>query len=216
MHTFPASQLAAQMRWRYACKKFDPTRQIPVADWAALEEALILAPSSFGLQPWKFVVVTNPDVKLELQGHSWGQTQVRDASHLVVFAIRKTIDAQDVERYVQRIVEVRGVTPESLAGLRKSTLKFVQSPPPGMHLDEWAARQVYIALGTFMTAAAVLGIDTCPLEGINPAKYDDLLQLPSHGYATCVACAAGYRAADDKYALVPKVRFAADDMILRI
>lgn len=216
MHTFPPDRLTAQMRWRYACKKFDPQRTIPPDVWSALEDSLVLSPSSFGLQPWKFVVVTNPDVKAQLTSHSWGQRQVRDSSHLVVFAIRKTISAEDVNRYVERIVHVRGVAPETVAGYRKVMLNFVENPPPGMNLDEWAARQVYIALGTFMTAAATMGVDTCPLEGIEPEKYDEVLQLPQHGYATSVACAAGYRAEDDKYAQLAKVRFATEDMIVRI
>jgi nitroreductase len=216
MRTLPPDRLAAQMRWRYACKKFDPRRTIPADVWAVLEESLVLSPSSFGLQPWKFVVITNPDVKAQLVPLSWGQGQVRDASHLVVFAIRKTISAEDVDRYVERIVHIRGVAAETIAGYRKVMLNFVENPPPGLDLDDWAARQVYIALGTFMTAAAVVGIDTCPLEGIEPAKYDEVLQLPQHGYATAVACAAGYRAEDDKYAQLAKVRFATEEMILRI
>ena len=108
------------------------------------------------------------------------------------------------------------VAPETIAGYRKVMLNFVENPPPGINLDEWATRQVYIALGTFMTAAAVMGVDACPLEGIQPEKYDEVLQLPQHGYATAVACAAGYRSEDDKYAQLAKVRFATEEMIVRI
>jgi nitroreductase len=215
MDTLPPESLEGQLRWRYACKKFDREKKIPPDVWRALEQSLVLTPSSFGLQPWKFVVVTDPATKEQLLPISWGQSQVSDASHIVVLAIRKSISAEDVERYVRRIAEVRGVPVESLAGYRKVMLGFVQRPPEGVDLDEWAARQVYIALGTFMTAAAVIGVDTCPLEGILPEKYDELLELKESGYATVVACAAGYRSPDDRHALLPKVRFPTEEMVLR-
>ncbi|QDT56426.1 Putative NAD(P)H nitroreductase YfkO [Caulifigura coniformis] len=214
MSLLKPSELEAQMRWRYACKKFDSERFIPPEMWSALENSLILAPSSFGLQPWKFVVVRTRELKEQLMGASWGQTQVRDCSHLVVFAARHPMSEADVHRFLDRIVHVRGVTRESLAGFQKVMLAFLAKPPEGLSLTEWAARQAYIALGTFMTAAAALGVDTCPLEGIAPAKYDDILGLPALGYHTIVACAAGYRAAYDRYATVPKVRFATEDVVL--
>ncbi len=214
MSLLKPSELDAQMRWRYVCKKFDAQREIPADAWAALEHSLILSPSSFGLQPWKFVVVTTRAVKEQLVPASWGQTQVRDCSHLVVFGARKPMSESDVHRYIDRIVQVRAVPRESLAGFQKVMLGFLAKPPEGLTLDEWAARQAYIALGTFMTAAASIGVDTCPLEGIVPAKYDEILGLPALGYHTEVACAAGYRAADDRYAAVPKVRFATEDVVL--
>jgi nitroreductase len=207
--------LETQLRWRYACKRFDAERTIPPDVWTALEQSLVLTPSSFGLQPWRFVVISDPAVKEQLQPLTWGQRQVRDASHVVVFAIRKPITVADIERYIERITHVRGVTVESLEKFRNSMLKFVQHPPAGVNIDEWASRQVYIALGTFMTAAATMGIDTCPLEGLQPEEYDALLGLPEAGYATVVACAAGYRSADDKYAHLPKVRFPAEELIDR-
>jgi nitroreductase len=209
-------ELETQLRWRYACKKFDAQRVIPAETWSALEQSLILSPSSFGLQPWKFVVVTTRDVKERLVAASWGQSQVRDASHLVVFAARHPMTAKDVERYLDRIVHVRGVTRESLAGFQKVMLGFLAKPPEGLSLNEWAARQAFIALGTFMTAAAAIGLDTCPLEGIEPAKYDEILGLSALGYQTVVACASGYRAHDDRYAQVPKVRFATEDVVLHL
>jgi nitroreductase len=207
-------ELDAQMRWRYACKKFDADRTIPTDTWAALEQALILSPSSFGLQPWKFVVVKTREMKERLVPASYGQSQVRDCSHLVVFAARNPMTEHDVHRFLDRIVHVRGVTRESLAGFQKVMLAFLAKPPEGLSLNEWAARQAFIALGTFMTAAAAIGLDTCPLEGIVPDKYDEILDLPAMGYQTVVACAAGYRSADDRYATVPKVRFATEDVVL--
>lgn len=205
-----------QLRWRYATKKFDPGRSISPADWQALAEALVLTPSSFGLQPWKFWVVTNQDVKAKLLPLSWKQAQVVDGSHVVVFAARKDLSAADVDRYVARTAEIRGLAVENLAGFRKMLIGALVPPPPGFDINEWAAKQCYIALGNFMTAAALMGIDTCPMEGIEPAKYDAALGIADQGYATVVACVAGYRAADDKYATTPKVRFSLSDVIQEV
>jgi len=203
-----------QLEWRYATKKFDPTKPISDADWATLEQALILTPSSFGLQPWKFVVVTDPTTKAKLPPISWGQRQVVEASHVVVFAIRQNLTEADIDKYLARIVEVRGGTVEALAGFRRMMVGGLLNG--AMNLSQWASLQAYIALGQFMTTAAMLGIDTCPMEGIEPAKYDEVLGLPALGYATVVACVAGYRASDDKYAAIPKVRFQAEDVVLRL
>ena len=105
---------------------------------------------------------------------------------------------------------------ESLAGFRKVLMTSLVPPPDGFDIQHWAGLQAYIALGNFMTSAAMLSIDTCPMEGIVPEKYDELLGLPSEGYGTVVVCVAGYRAADDKYAALPKVRFAAEEVVRRI
>lgn len=202
-----------QLRWRYATKKFDYVRKIPPQDWQTLEQALVLTPSSYGLQPWKFIVITDQGVKDKLVPISWNQRQVADASHVIVFAIRKDLSAADIDRHLKRTAQVRGVSEQSLETFRKMMLGGLVPPPPGFDINEWATRQVYIALGNFMTAAAMLGIDTCPMEGIVPAKYDELLGLPEKGHATVVAATAGYRAEDDKYARMPKVRFETADVI---
>jgi nitroreductase len=208
--------LLTQLRWRYATKQFDATRKISAEDWRTLEESLLLTPSSFGLQPWRFIVVTDPATKEKLVPASWNQRQVADASHLVVFAIQKNVGAKEVEHYISRIATVRGVSVESLQGYRDVLLGFLAQPAEQFNPDQWAARQVYIALGNFMTSAALLGLDTCPMEGIVPAQYDEILGLAAQGYQTVVVAAAGYRAAGDKYAALPKVRFAADEVITHV
>ncbi len=210
--TAPTSLLDA-LKWRYATKKFDPAKKIPAADWNALEQALVLTPSSYGLQPWKFLVVTDPALKAKLRPASWNQSQIEDCSHLVVFLAKEDITEADVNRFVARIAEVRGVTPESLAGYKGFMMGDLVNGPRHSVIGEWAARQVYIAFGNFMTAAALLGIDTCPIEGLEPAKYDGILGLKGTGFRTLAACPAGYRASDDKYASAPKVRFEASDLI---
>lgn len=206
-------QLLQQLHWRYATKKFDPTKKISEEVWSALENSLVLAPSSFGLQPWKFFVVNNSQIRQQLLEHSWGQTQVVDASHLVVFAIKKDVNAADVDRYVQSIAQVRQTSVDSLQGFGNVIKGFLDKPPYPLDLNEWSKRQVYIALGQFMTSAAFLEVDTCPMEGFNPSKYDEILGLPEQGYAAAVLCLAGYRAEEDKHASLPKVRYPKNEMV---
>ena len=208
--------LLQQLQWRYAVKKFDTARKISAEDWHTLEQALVLTPSSFGLQPWRFVVITDQATKDKLVPISWGQRQVAEASHVVVFSVRQPLTESDVDRHLVRTAEVRDVSVDSLAGFKKMLMKSLVPPPAEFDIHHWAGLQAYIALGNFMTAAAMLGIDTCPMEGIVPEKYDELLGLPSEGYGTVVVCVAGYRAADDKYAALPKVRFLSEDVVRRI
>jgi nitroreductase len=216
MTTLNASHLLERLNWRYAVKRFDAQKKISAADWQGLEEALILSPSSFGLQPWKFVVVANPDVRKKLLPLSWNQTQTVDASHFVVFAIKRDLGVADIERFIQRTATVRGIPAETIDGYKKMMIGDLVHGPRSKIINEWATRQVYIALGNFMTSAAMIGVDTCPMEGIDPPKYDEVLGLPAKGFQTVVACAAGYRADDDKYAKAAKVRYPRDDMIWTI
>lgn len=218
MSTKPVSNetLLEQLNWRYATQRFDPTRKIADVEWRALEQALVLSPSSIGLQPWKFLVVTDAAVKAGLRAASWRQPQPEECSHFVVFAVRKDLDAGHVERHVERIIEVRGVERESLAKFQSMTLRNLEKARVEGRLDTWQTHQIYIALGQFMACAAMVGIDTCPMEGIDAAKFDEILGLAGTDYATVVACAAGYRAADDKYAATKKVRFRSEDVIVRI
>ena len=206
-------QVLEQLHWRYATKKFEPTKKIPDSIWKTLEQSLVLSPSSFGLQPWKFFVVRNSEVRSQLLEHSWGQKQVVEASHLVVLAIKKDVNNEDVDRHIKRMSEVRAVSIESLQGFAGVVKGYLQNPPYPLNLNEWSARQTYIALGFYMTCAAMLGIDTCPIEGFVPAKYDEVLGLDKQGYHAVVVCPAGYRADDDKYATMPKVRYATEDVV---
>jgi nitroreductase len=208
--------LLAQLQWRYATKAFDPARKIPEADWAALEQALVLTPTSYGLQPNRYVVVTDPETKEKLVTYSWNQRQPANCSHYVVFAARAANTEEDVDHFLARIVKVRGGSVDALAGYRKILIGDVVHGERGRIALEWATRQAYIALGNFMTAAALLGIDTCPMEGIEPAKYDEMFGLPAQGFRTVVACAAGYRSANDKYASVAKVRLPASELIVHV
>lgn len=203
-----------QLGWRYAVKRFDPSKRIDAPTWQALEQSLVLAPSSFGLQPWRFVVVDSPALRTQLRAASWNQPQIEEGSHLVVLAIRKPLGAADVTRWIERLHAVRGTPQAELAGYQKMIQGFIGRP--GFDTDGWAARQAYIALGQFMVAAAMVGVDTCPMEGIDPAAYDRILGLPATGYATVVACVAGYRSAGDTFASLPKVRYPHADVVVHV
>jgi nitroreductase len=202
----------AALQWRYAVKKFDPSRTIPADTWKALESALHLSPSSYGLQPWKFVIVRDPALRQTLKAASWNQSQITDASHLVVFCSRVNLTADDVQRLIDRVAEVRGVPASALDGYKNMMLGSVTRNTPEAN-GEWATRQAYIALGQFLATAAHLGVDACPMEGFEPAKYDELLGLTAQGYAARVLATAGYRAADDPYAQNAKVRFPVEQVI---
>jgi nitroreductase len=209
-------QLLNALQWRYATKVFDAAKKIPADVWQTLERALVLTPSSYGLQPYKFLVINDPARRAELLPHSWNQKQVVDASHFVVFTARTKVTDADVNKLIKLTSNVRKIPAESLNFYRDMMLGDVVNGPRSKTAHEWAARQAYIALGNLMTCAAVLGVDACPMEGLNPAEYDRVLGLSGSGYATVVACALGYRAASDKYASLPKVRYETQELVQQV
>ena len=204
--TLSPDQLLDSLRWRYATKKFDATRKIPAATWDALEESLVLTPSSFGLQPWKFLVVADPGLRALLSAESWKQPQVTEASHYVVLTARTDLERKDIDAWMERMSEVQSSSLEAVAPFKGVIEGFAQAMSHEAR-HAWNVRQVYIALGQLMASAAVLGIDTCPMEGLSAKGYDHVLGLEGTGYATAVACALGYRAEDDRAADSPKARF---------
>ncbi len=152
MNTIPPRQLLEQLSWRYATKQFDPSRKINSGDWAALEEALRLTPSSGGLQPWKFIVVTDPAVRAKLLPASYSQPQITDASHLVVFAAKKNFSEADVDAFIAHTAETRGVSLESLAPFRNMLVGGIVQSQDEEARDAWARNQTYIALGNLPPA----------------------------------------------------------------
>lgn len=197
--------------WRRAVKNFDPSRTIPADTWQTLEQSLLLSPSSYGLQPWKFFVITSPAIKQLLPDAAWGQTQPRDCSHFVVIAARRTVDADFVQSYIDRFAAIRGTPPEALNGLRDAILG--KASRMGSDQLPWTSRQCYIALGFLLESAALLQVDACPMEGIIPDRLDGLLAISGTPWTSVVACALGYRSPNDTSASEAKVRFDAADVI---
>ena len=205
--------LDAALNWRYAVKTFAASRQIDPTTWTALENSLVMSPSSYGLQPWKFLVITDATLRAELRPHSWNQSQITDSSHLVVFLAKREITLADLDQLISTTSAVRGVPAEQLGFYRDLMQKDLIDGPRSQQIERWASNQVYIALGTFMTAAALLGVDTCPIEGFSPPDYDRILGLDGSPYRSSVVCAAGYRDDSDKYAGLAKVRYAPSALI---
>jgi nitroreductase len=204
-------ELKKALEWRYATKVFDKDRSIPEEVWNTLLEALLLTPTSYGLQPYRFVVVEDRGLRSKLREISWNQAQVTDASRYLVFLAAAPFTVEHVDRNMARIAAVRGVSMESLASFRDMVVKNVVEGLDEPSRLTWAAKQAYIALGGLMTAAALLGVDACPLEGFDHAGYDRILGVS--GYRTQAALALGYRGEGDKYATLPKVRFAREDLV---
>lgn len=207
------ANIVESLQWRYATKKFDATKKINSTDWEALEQSLLLAPSSYGLQPWKFLIVQNPAIRKQLTPASWNQTQIEDCSHLVVMTTLKKVDEAYVNMFINRTAEVRGMPADGLKGYADMMIGDLVKGPRSQIIQHWAQRQSYIAMGMLMESAALMKIDTCPIEGIDPVKYDEILNLKNTPYATVAVVACGYRHADDKYAGAKKVRFNKQDVI---
>lgn len=212
-------QIEHQLEWRYATKRFNPAKKIADRDWQALEQSLILAPSSFGLQPWHFVTISDPSLRQALREQSWNQPQVVEASHFVVLAAKTSIDQSYVDAFIKRAAAARNVPEASLEGYRGMINGFLSAlAAPGaapQAIESWCTNQLYIALGVLLTSAAMLGIDACPLEGIDRAAYDKALGLPGQGFSTKVAVALGYRADDDALASLSKVRLPSENVFSR-
>ena len=209
------NDILSSLSWRYATKKFDASKKLSEEQFETLLEALRLTPSSFGLQPWKFVVVENQSLREELVWHSWGQRQVADASHLLILCRKTALDASLVESYIADMIQKTGAPAEALAGYKNMMLGFIQNLSPEIAAS-WAEKQVYIALGNALTIAASMKIDACPMEGFSKVEYDRVLGLSEMGLASVLVLPVGYRASDDDYATRPKIRYKSEDVIIKI
>ena len=175
-------------------------------------ESLRLSPSSFGLQPWKFVVVKNEEKRKLLTEASWGQKQVEEASHLIVLCSHLEFGKEQVENYVNHMAEVRGVEASTLEGFRDMMVGFLDRKDDKQR-NSWMKDQVYIALGNLLTTCAVMRIDSCPMEGFLPSKYTEILGLKEKGLRPVLVCPVGYRSTDDKYAVSAKVRYDRNELM---
>lgn len=213
MNPITNTQLLEALNWRYATKQFDATKTISATTLEALEQSLVLSPSSFGLQPYRFLVINDKATREKLLPHTWGQRQVVDASHYVVFAGRTAMTEKEIDAFLKLTADTRGMAVELLNGYRGMMTGMLLADSFKPKVPQWAALQAYIALGNLMTSAALLGVDACPIEGFVPAEYDKILGLPEQGYASVVCCALGYRAATDKYANAKKVRATKSNLV---
>jgi nitroreductase len=203
-----------RLNWRYAVKKFDPTRKVSDKDIETLEKSIMVAPTSFGLQLFKAIVITDDQMKLKLKPAAWGQPQITDSSHLIIFAAKKTIAPEDVDKFFERIVEVRGTPLETLTEYKAMVAGFGEKAVAEGWAFTWCQRQTYLALGFLLQTAALIGVDACPMEGFDPAQFDDILGFED--YSATAICALGYRSETDWLADLPKVRMPKEEIFVRI
>ena len=203
------------LNWRYATKAYDASKKVSDADWATIEAAISLAPSSFGIQPFKFFVINDPETRVKLKVAAYGQPQITDASHLVAFAYKKTLTDGDIEHFVERIAEVRGAPREALVDYENVMKGSAKKAVDGGYVETWNSRQAYSPLGFLLQTAAMLGIDATPMEGFDAAQFNEILGLTD--YSVVVLAAVGYRdAANDWLEPLAKVRKPDDEIIVRI
>ncbi|MEI6731469.1 MAG: NAD(P)H-dependent oxidoreductase [archaeon] len=208
-----SSKIIENLQWRYATKKFDSSKKLSNEDFDELLEVLRLAPSSYGLQPGKFIVVQDPKIREELRKHAWGQSQITDAHMLIVFCAKKDLTEKDIEDFVELTANTRKIASDNLDDY-KSMLIGAISSKSNSDLINWNKKQMYLALGMLLATAAQKKIDACPMEGFDNKKFDEVLGLDALGLESAVVCTLGYRASDDKYAELGKVRIAKDKLFL--
>lgn len=203
------------LHWRYATKQFDSTKKVTPEEFQQIKDAMRLAPSSSGLQPWKFVVVENPAVRVKLREAAYGQSQITDASHLVVFCRRTDLNEAFVDSYMASTAHARSIKIADLAGYKEMCMGIINGKSE-TELATWASRQLYIALGFALETAALLKVDACPMEGLSTEKFDEILGLKERQLATVGVLALGYRHPDDKYATAPKSRFSEEEVFITV
>lgn len=208
------STIIESLNWRYACKKFDASKKLTDEQANLLLESMRLTASSYGLQPWKFVVVKNEELREKLVAASWNQAQVKDASHLFVLCAPLKVDEAFVDNYLQTQADIREQNVEDLAGFKKMLMMIANMDDEKQ--KAWAKNQIYIALGTLLTTCADMKIDSCPMEGFKAKEYDEILGLEKLGLRSVVVCPVGYRAEDDKYAGLAKVRDSFDNLVIEL
>jgi len=207
-------ELLDALNWRYAVKQFSEDI-IPDAVIADLIRATSLTPSCYGLQPYQLIQVNDRSVREKLLAHSWGQDKVVECSHLLVFTVSTAGIDSIVDRYLQQQGHINNEALSELESFRAYLIRTLGGKP-NAQVIEWAHRQAYIALGNLLTSAAVSGIDTCPMEGIDPAGFDEVLGLHALELTTSVVCTLGYRNTGDKHALKPKIRFSNSDFLREV
>jgi nitroreductase/dihydropteridine reductase len=207
--------LIDKLNWRYATKKFDETKKISAELLDTLLSAVQLAPSSAGLQPYRVIVVENPEVKQKLREAAKGQQQLTTASHVIVFAAETNLDEAYVKHYIDRIAAVRGTDRKLLEAFETNIIHNVNSKTEDTKIV-WNHKQAYIALGVLLSAAADLGIDACPMEGFEPGSFDEILGLRNLGLTASVIAPIGFRADDDHFSKAAKVRRPKEELFIHI
>lgn len=203
------------LNWRYATKKYDPDRKVSNEDIEMLKEAVRLSVSSMGLQPYRILIIENPEVKAKLKPAANNQAGITDASHLFVFAAETNVGEEHIGTYIENISKVRETPKDTLKPFENMMNAYMKSQS-----DEaksiWVAKQSYIALSSLINAAALLKVDATPMEGFNTAAFDEILGLPNLGLTTVVIATVGHRHSEDPFQHFKKVRKPHEELFITI
>ena len=205
--------LIEKLNWRYATKKFDSTKKVSQSKLEILKQAFNLTPTSYGVQTMKMVIVTDEATKDKMVDYCYGQEQTKGASHVLAICIQDEVNEADVDAYFGDVVKIRNTSETILSPYRTELKDFVTSKTKE-EMEIWCVNQVYIALGNLMTACAVEEIDCCPMEGFLPEKVDELLELKKYNLKSVLLLPVGYRADDDMFSELKKVRKDISETII--
>jgi nitroreductase len=205
-------EILDQLNWRYACKKFDTEKKLSPEQVDTLVKAFNLTATSYGLQPMKLQVITNTDLREKLFANSFNQAQVKDASHLFVIAAKTNMNQSDIDAYFDLIDDLRATPKELIAPYRAHLTNWVASESEN-NMDIWARKQTYIALGNLLNVCAVIGVDSCPMEGFDANAYDEILNLKETDYTTSLVLPVGFRHEEDFMSQLKKVRMEESKIV---
>lgn len=209
-------QIIEKLNWRYAVKKYDPSQKVDQKDLLLIQEAIRLSASSYGLQPYRVLIITDEAIRGELRKVSFDQSQITDASHLAVFAIENEVNDAYIEKYFERLLKARNIKMEGdLLHYKNSLMKRFAGMSDAQKTN-WATNQAYIALGHLLIAASELGIDANPMEGFNAGQYNQILGLNPKGLSSVVIAGIGYRHSDDFFQHLKKTRKTPEELFITI
>jgi len=203
------------LNWRYATKKFDSNRKLSKNQVNTLKNAFNLTASSYGLQPIKLIVISNKEIKNNLLESSMNQQQVIQCSHLLVICVETDIDESYIELYFKRVVDIRKTSPKVLESFKNSIINEFNDMS-NTSIINWSINQAYLALGNLMTVCSVEEIDSCPMEGFLPEKYDEILDLKTKNLKSVLVMPVGYRSVDDQFSSFKKVRKDINDNTIEL
>jgi len=203
------------LKWRYATKKFDTIKYVSDEKLAIIKEAFTLTASSYGLQPVKMVVISDKELQKELVPHSYNQEQVAQASHVLVICVENTVDEAYIRAHFENEKNIRGTSDAVIDSFRTYLIESFSSKK-AIEKKEWATKQAYITLGNLLTVCALEQVDSCPMEGFLPEKYDELLNLKNKGLSSVLVLPIGYRADDDMFSDFKKVRKPIEANVITI
>ena len=209
------SNFITNANWRYATKKFDATKKISKQDLETLKEAIRLSASSFGLQPYRILIIENPELRAKLQPAAWGQSQIVDASQLIVFANITNFGETEIDVSIANTTKTRELPADALKGYGDFMKSKIVALPEDVR-NTWASKQTYLALGNLMNAASELKIDVTPMEGFEPAQVNEILGLGKLGLNATLLATIGYRHEEDATQHYAKVRKSNEELFINL